>query len=248
MSRNNIHTHTLFCDGKDTPEELVKYALSCGCTEIGFSGHSFTDIPDDDPFCMTPEATKEYKQEINRLKLVYSDKIKIILGVEQDYYSDCDTSDYEYIIGSVHYVLKNGYYIPIDETSEIQINAVKKHYNGDFYAFIEDYYSLVGDLYNKTKCDIIGHFDLITKFNEGNCLFDENHPRYISAVDKALEKLFNFNVKFEINFGGVARGYKKTPYPSSVIKDKIINAGKPIIYTSDCHKKELLLFGIPNNT
>ena len=37
---SNFHTHTVFCDGADSPEELVLEALRLGCPEIGFSGRS----------------------------------------------------------------------------------------------------------------------------------------------------------------------------------------------------------------
>lgn len=48
--------------------------------------------------------------------------------------------------------------------------AVEKHYGGDYYAFAEDYYTLERDVVDRTGADIIGHFDLITKFNEGDAL------------------------------------------------------------------------------
>ena len=38
---SNFHTHTILCDGKDRPEELVLEALRLGCPAIGFSGHSY---------------------------------------------------------------------------------------------------------------------------------------------------------------------------------------------------------------
>lgn len=246
MRRGNLHTHTTFCDGVNTPEELVGYALSQGCTEIGFSGHSYTDIPDEHPFCMSEEGTLAYRAEINRLKEKYKGRIQILLGVEQDYFSPHAADGYDYVIGSVHYVRKDGVYLSVDDTRESQERAVREHYNGDFYAFAEDYYALVGDLYRKTGCDIVGHFDLITKFNEGNRLFDTNHPRYIAAADAALEKLLAAPVTFEINHGAVARGYRTTPYPEERILQKIRAAGKPLIHTSDCHRKEFFLFGVPD--
>lgn len=245
MRGGNLHTHSVFCDGKDTPEALVKYALANGCTEIGFSGHSFVDIPGNEPFCMSAEATAAYKQEVRRLKDLYRDKIRILLGVEQDYYSPADTADYEYVIGSVHYIQKDGEYLSVDKSKAAQIAAVKAHYGGDFYAFCEDYYALVGDVYRKTGCNIVGHFDLVTKFNEDGALFDPCHPRYIAAADAALDALFAEDVAFEINFGAIARGYRKTPYPDQRILQRIKEAGKPLIYTSDCHDKTQLLLGIP---
>ena len=39
--RQNLHTHTTFCDGKDTPEELIEAAIAKGFDSIGFSGHSY---------------------------------------------------------------------------------------------------------------------------------------------------------------------------------------------------------------
>ncbi len=247
MIINNYHTHTIFCDGKDTPEDIVKEAVSLGCTEIGFSGHSYTDTIDDEPFCMTKENTEKYKKEINRLKTVYGDKIKILSGVEQDYYSDASTADYDYVIGSVHYVLKDGCYISVDESREAQIRDVEKYYNGDFYEFANDYYKLVGDIYNKTKCDIVGHFDLITKFNENNDLFDTKNERYIKAYSEAVDKLLNKGLYFEVNYGAISRNYRTTPYPNQDILDILIKSNEKIIYSSDCHKKEDLLFGITKN-
>ena len=237
----NLHTHTLFCDGENSAEELVLKAIELGIDELGFSGHSYTFF--DESYCMSKQKTVEYKQEIHRLKEKYNEKIKILLGIEQDYYSNEPTDDYDYVIGSVHYVKKGEVYIPIDESKEILENAVKTYYNGDIYALIEDYYLCVSDIFNKTKCDIIGHFDLITKFNENNALFDENNERYIRAVDNALEKLFETDAIFEVNTGGMARGYKKTPYPSQRIIEKIKNRKKKLLFSSDCHNKEQLLYG-----
>ena len=82
----NLHTHTRFCDGKDSPEEIVEAALALGFQTLGFSGHSYTSF--DDSCCMTGEREEKYRQEIARLKEEYSDKIRILCGIEQDFYSD----------------------------------------------------------------------------------------------------------------------------------------------------------------
>ena len=60
----NYHTHTSFCDGKNTPEEIVLYAIEKGFTSIGFSGHGYT--PFDLRYCM--KDTEGYIKEISRLK------------------------------------------------------------------------------------------------------------------------------------------------------------------------------------
>lgn len=237
MIKSNFHTHTNFCDGKNTAEEMILSAIEKGFSHIGFSGHIYTDF--DESYCMSKEATKKYIAEIKSLKAKYKDKIKIYLGIEKDYYSKEPVNDFEYVIGSVHYVYKNGEYIPVDETSEIQKEAVNKHYNGDFLSFAKDYYEIVSE----AAGDIVGHLDLISKFNEGNVLFDETSPEYIKLAEEAIQKLIKKGKIFEINTGAMSRGYRKTPYPSKELI-KIINSlnGK-IMINSDAHEKSGIDFG-----
>lgn len=237
----NYHTHTTYCDGKTPAEEMVQKAIELGFGELGFSGHSYTEF-DLEP-CMTREGTEEYKKEITSLKQKYKDQIKILLGIEYDYHSVEPTDDYDYILGSVHYILKDGEYLCIDYSREKQIEAVNKYYNGDFYAYIEDYYATVADLYNKTKCDIIGHFDLIVKYNSDSSLFDTNHPRYIAAWQAAADAIIKTSAVVEINTGGIARGHVKHQYPSEEIIDYFKAHGKKMIFSSDCHNKDFLLCG-----
>ena len=242
MIPSNYHTHTTYCDGKNTPEEMVLEAIRLGCAEIGFSGHSYTAF--EDVCCMTPEGTREYKDCVRQLQKKYAGQIKILLGVEQDYYSEDPTDDYDYVIGSVHYVKKDGEYLTVDGSGDTQRDIVRRHYQGDFYAFIEDYYAIVSDVYNRTKCDIIGHFDLITKFNEKGVLFDTAHPRYRAAAVRALDALMQTPAAFEINTGAVARGYRSEPYPEGWILERLKKNNVRICRNSDAHAKEFLLFGL----
>ena len=46
----NFHTHSTFSDGKDEPEEIIKYAIECGFDALGFSDHAFMDH--DRRYCM----------------------------------------------------------------------------------------------------------------------------------------------------------------------------------------------------
>lgn len=237
----NFHTHTTYCDGKSTAEEMVQKAIELGLSKLGFSGHSYTEF-DLEP-CMTLDGTEDYKKEIASLKEKYKDKIEILLGIEYDYHSNCSLDGYDYVLGSVHYILKNGEYLCIDYSREKQIEAVDKYYSGDFYSYIEDYYKTVAQLYNKTKCDIIGHFDLIVKYNGDGSLFDVKHPRYIAAWRAAADAIIQTPAVVEINTGGIARGHVKEAYPSNEIIDYFKQKGKRLIFSSDCHNKNYLLCG-----
>jgi predicted metal-dependent phosphoesterase TrpH len=50
MIFTDLHVHTTFSDGKNTPEEVVLSAIDMGFDAIGFSGHGYTDF--DLTYCM----------------------------------------------------------------------------------------------------------------------------------------------------------------------------------------------------
>lgn len=241
IARANYHTHTTYCDGKSTAEEMVKAAIENNMTALGFSAHAY--MPIDNDFSLTKENTLKYKEEITRLKEKYKDKIRIYCGLEMDYFSEEVIGGFDYYIGSCHYVLKNGKYFGVDESEEAFIRNVKEGWAGDFYGFCEDYYSLVSDVLRKTGADIIGHFDLVTKFNEGDKLFQTEHPRYKEAVRSAIKKLVPEGVPFEINTGAIARGYRTEPYPSETILKEIKENNGKVIFSSDSHSDDTLGFG-----
>ena len=202
MINRDFHIHTTFSDGKCSPEELVLLAIEKGMTHIGFSDHSYT--PFDQGYCMTPENTDAYKTEIGRLKKKYSNKIAVYLGIEQDYYSDIPPKGYDYIIGSVHYVKAGGEYLPVDKSAPELREAISAHFGGEPLRFAREYFRTVGELCEKTGADIIGHFDLLTKFSEKDPLFDTSDPEYVSAWRDAADRLLARDVIFEINTGAIA--------------------------------------------
>ena len=121
MVKKDLHIHTVFCDGNNTPEEMVRSAIDMGLECIGFSAHSYTYF--DTSYAMTEDDTPKYIAEIKRLKGLFSGQIEILCGIEQDYYADSPLYDYDYIIGSVHYVLAGKKYIPVDETKDLLARA-----------------------------------------------------------------------------------------------------------------------------
>ncbi len=239
LSKINFHTHTNLCDGKNSLEEMVKKAIELGFSALGFSGHAYT--PCEPEYSMNPDETAIYQSEISRLRRKYGDKIDIFRGIEMDYYSYQNTSCFDYVIGSVHYLEKDGVYYSIDGSVERFVRTTEA-FGGDVYSFIEAYYDTLSDVVRKTNADIIGHFDLIEKFNEGEKFFSRSHPRYIAAAERALDSLLKTNAVFEINTGAMARGYRSVPYPEKWILERIIDGGARVILSSDCHDAEMLDF------
>ena len=242
MILKDLHCHTTYCDGQCSAAEMVRAAVDKGMECIGFSGHSYTFF--DERYCMSLSGAEEYVREVRALREEYRGVIDVLCGVEQDYYSTQSTDPFDYVIGSVHYVRgADGSYNPVDDDPDTLMRGVEKCFGGDVYSFARAYFDTVGDVVRGTGADIIGHFDLVSKFNEGGALFDEGDPRYVSAWKDAVDRLLPFGVPFEINTGAVSRGLRTHPYPSRDIIGYIKQRGGRFVLSSDSHRASTLCFG-----
>jgi histidinol-phosphatase (PHP family) len=95
----------------------------------------------------------------------------------------------------------------------------------------------------KMKLDIVGHIDLISKFNRGGMLFDECDERYLAAARRAVDALIPTGAYFEINTGVIPRGYRDIPYPAPAILEYIRSKGGKFILSGDTHRAENLCYG-----
>jgi len=234
-----LHTHSILCDGKDTLEEMVQTAIEKGFDSIGFSGHSFMDIYAE--FSMSEETVAKYKAEIARLQKTYGDQIRIYCGLEKDNYTTLSTEGYDYLIGSVHVVEHPQGLLFIDWTAERTRENIEKIFDGDGIAYAKHYFQAVADLPNYGSFDILGHFDLLTKFNEKEPdLFDTQNPEYRAAAIAAAEALVGKVKYFEVNTGAIGRGYRTTPYPDPFIIWEMKRLGFGAIISSDCHDRNFL--------
>ena len=233
----DLHMHTIWSDGTNTAEEMVQEAIRKGLEAVGISDHSSGD-----PCGMTLEQSADYRAEIAALKEKYAGQIRVLCGLERDYFTD-DFADYDYTIGSVHWLaMPDGHHVPVDYMAEKLREGADKYFGGDFYALAEAYYAMMAKVVEVTKCDIIGHFDLITKFIEQDPAFDTNHPRYVKAWQQAADELLKTGKPFEVNTGAISRGYRTTPYPAKEIRDYIREHGGKLIMSSDAHAKENIAF------
>lgn len=241
MTRGDYHMHTTFCDGKSTPEEMVLSALEQGLPRIGFSIH--TDCFDQLMFQPRPaEKMAAYRAEITRLKEAYRDRLEILCGAECDYFFPVDKKDYDYLLCSVHYLQTPDGLVPIDMSRDVLSNTVNTYYDGDYYRAAGEYFSTVARLGERCP-DVIGHFDLIMKYNEGDVLFDSQDPRYLSAAYAAVDALLPLGVPFEINTGALSRGYRTAPYPAEPILHYILAHGGKVVLNSDAHAAQNVAFG-----
>jgi histidinol-phosphatase (PHP family) len=241
MIKANFHTHSTFSDGANTPEEMVRTALSLGMTALGFSDHSPIGQECHGTTGMAFADENVYRQEIMRLKKTYADRLPIYLGIEQDSNSPATAYPYDYSIGSIHGIWAEGQYRAVDCSEAVMLETVRDFFGGDHYAYAERYFQAVAETANKYDPTFFGHIDLVAKYNEGGRYFDESHPRYRKAALAAVEALISTGKPFEINTGAISRGARITPYPAPFILKEIHDLGGKIILSGDSHSAQSLL-------
>jgi histidinol-phosphatase (PHP family) len=235
----NLHTHSTYCDGKDSIEGMIQSAIAQGFQSVGFSGHSYMYYAPD--HSMSLAGTEDYIKEVHAMKEKYRDQIDIFCGLEFDMYStDIDFSRYEYMIGTAHYLLIDGKQVGFDRTAPVVAGIINDYFGGDGMKYAKMYYETLAQLPTFGKFDILGHADLICKFSEKENFFDVNDPVYQKYAKDAIDALTGEIPIFEVNTGAISRGYRTTPYPHPFLLKFFKERGWKATISSDCHDARFL--------
>lgn len=226
----DYHMHTPLCKhaiGK--PIEYVRRAYELGLKVIGFSDHCPVPIGFDTECRMDLSQIKEYIEMVEEVKNnPYA--IEVLCGLEIDYVPGkmdevaALTRDYEfdYIIGSVHYVAD----CPFDNPDFIcKWNTLEK-----IEYIWNEYANLLKEMVRSFKIDIIGHIDLPKKFG----MFPSNTEIFLSKLSEVIQIASKRDVLIEINTAGKRKKVKEF-YPSSDIMKLIKKLGGSITFGSDAH-------------
>ena len=159
MILSNFHTHTIFCDGRDTAEAMADEAIRLGFSQLGFSGHMDPDIHMD---------INAYYKEIKRLREKYRGRLDILMGVELDNLYDPHVAEgAEYVIGSTHFLdIDSEIPMSVDNSEEMMETLCREYFGGDYYRLAKAYYELEAKVYDRLRCTFVGHFDLVVRFND----------------------------------------------------------------------------------
>ena len=234
--------HTTWCDGKDTPEAMVQAALERGFVAIGFSSHVL--LPVSDPWTLRPDNVDAYVADIRALAGKYKDRIKILCGMEADFITGMtrpDRSVYarlglDYIIGSVHEVVApGGERVPVDHKHELLADGIAARFGGDAQTFVRAYFAAQREMAATCDFDIIGHPDLVRKFNGTLRYFDETADWYREELILTADAFAASGKLVEVNTGGISRGWIDDAYPSPFFRQLLRERGVRFILGSDAH-------------
>lgn len=243
----NYHTHSTWCDGKDTPEAMVLAAIEKGFDTLGFSSHAM--LPQDDvDWVLTPEKAPRYAAEIRALAAKYAG-IRILCGVEADYVAggaNPDRATYaaispDYIIGSIHFVrAADGAVVPVDHSPELLKAGIDEHFGGSAERFVRDYFASEREMVARFDFDVVGHPDLVRKFNAKHPSFDEDAAWYREELERTADAIAASGKLVEVNTGAISRGWLDDAYPSPAFRQLLRARGVRFLLSSDAHAAESL--------
>ncbi len=224
----DYHSHTPLCKhATGTPEEYVEAAVAAGLTEYGISDHAPCRPEPFDDWRMLESELPEYFDFLDRAKTAAGDRINIRAGLECDWIKGCENFigelagkyDWDYLIGSVHYLGGWDFDNPkwLGKWAETDVDAVWT-----------EYWKTYAEMAESGLFDILAHPDLVKKFSyapEGDL------DRFYDPVIEAIAA--NGKV-IELNTAGFYKPCAEA-YPAPRFLELAASAGIGLVISSDAH-------------
>lgn len=236
----NLHSHTQFCDGRDTMAQIAAAAIDEGMMYFAFTPHSPVNV---ESSCnMKMADVPEYLEECNRLKVLYDGKMNILTSLEIDYlgHDFGPHTDYfqnmplDFRLGSVHFVPnKNGMQIDVDGGADNFKENLHLYFRDDLRYVVDKYFEQVLCMLEEGGIDLLGHFDKISGNASAVDPEIESNSWYEAYIDDVVSHLKGSGVVAEINTKGILD--RKRFYPNPRWWKKLIDAGIPLAVDSDAH-------------
>ncbi|MCH5199230.1 MAG: histidinol-phosphatase [Oscillospiraceae bacterium] len=224
----NYHTHTYRCShasGED--REYIQNAVTMGLKTLGFSDHSPMIFHSDyySEFRIKLKDTENYFSSISSLKEEFKDKIKILAGVEAEYYPGCFRDFLDYISAyPLDYMILGQHFIWEEE------NGIRSFKQTDDPKTLEEYYKNVLEAAQTGKFLYIAHPDVIN--------YTGNADAYNKLTKEFLREIKKYDIPLEINRLGF---YEKRQYPREAFWELCGEEGIKAVIGLDAHSPQVIL-------
>lgn len=220
------HLHTALCGhASGTPREYAQAALDAGLAGLCFTDHAPMPAWYDAPWRMRRDQLAQYVELIQGVQAEFAGRLEVRLGLEADFHPGTEryverllaAHDWDYVIGSVHYLGAWGFDNPEfeDEYAWRDLSEVYR-----------DYYALVEGAARSGLFDAIGHLDLPKKFGHTD-------PHGDAAL-KALDVIGAHGLSLDFNTAGWRKPVAEA-YPAPDLVRAAVLRGIPFVLGSDAH-------------
>ena len=265
MQNFNLHTHSIYSDGKSRPREIVEEAIRQGLTTLGFSEHG--PLPFDNTFSVKSANMPSYVTEIAQLKEEFKDRIDIYCALEADYLTGVsepfaltkEKYHLDYLIGGVHLVIKPALRqaqgpaktkdvepvetptISADEIWFIDGPKWEIYDEGLQKFFNGDIRHAVRRFFEQSNEMIENEqFDIIAHFDKikmhnRDRYFHEDELWYRKLAMETLDLIREKGLVMEINTRGIYKKRYNGFYPSPWLMEEACKMGVPAVISADAH-------------
>jgi len=224
---------------------VVEGAYAAGFTTYGLSEHCprwrARDLYPDESG-MTPEDLvrdfEAYIHAASALRDAWAGRMEVLVGFETEVVPSSrwpqamrelrSAVGCDYIIGSVHHVGDTC----IDYDAETTARLAEELGGRD--ALHERYFELVAQVADELRPEVIGHIDLIRKFDGHDPEFG---PRAVAALDRALDAIAAAGSALDVNAAPARRGVGPV-YPLVWILERARARSIPVTLGDDSHGPE----------
>lgn len=227
----DYHSHTPLCKhASGTPEAYVEAAVTAGLSEYGISDHAPCRPEPFDDWRMLECDLPEYFEWIERGRAAASGRINIRAGLECDWLTGCESficelarmHDWDYLIGSVHYLGGWDFDNPkwLGKWAETDVAAVWR-----------EYWKAYAEMAESGLFDILAHPDLVKKFSYAPAGdLDRFYEPVIDAIAAGGSVI-------ELNTAGWHKPCAEA-YPAPRFLELACSAGVGLVISSDAHAPE----------
>jgi len=236
----DYHMHTPRCHhASGTVREFAEAAMAAGMHEIGMSDHSPMPAGFMDDWRMAPSELHSYLTEVEQVRDALAADLTVRVGLEADFRPGSEAGvarlislyDWDYVIGSVHYI----------DDWDFDNPARLAHWDK---VGVEEVYCAYFDLVAQSAAtgmfDIIGHPDLIKKFGHRP---PEDSSRVLEAEEAMLQAVHKAGCALEISSAGLRKPVGEI-YPLPRIVKRAAELAIPFAYGSDAHGPDAVGHGM----
>ena len=224
----DYHVHTALCGhAVGELEDYVTVAIQKGLAELGFNDHAPVFNSLDPELTMAPDQLSEYVEQVRMLQEKHR-RPRIKLGMEADFVPGCEERlrqllgqyEFDYIYGSVHIIGDWRF-----DDSRFYPQGYAERDRDEAYG---EYFSLICQAARSGLFDVLGHLDLIKKF--------DYRPRgeIGHLLEETVQAIAAADVCVEVNTSGLRRPCAEI-YPGERILQLCHQQGVPVTLGSDAH-------------
>ena len=242
----DLHTHTKYSHGGNTPYEMFAAGQAKGLVYMGFTEHSPRPVGFDYTHEYREQLTRhlpDYVREVGELKAANANgPCRALFGMEMDWLegqeeftrASCASYDFDYLLGSVHFIGTWGFDDGAEPWKTFSQEECEKHYKSYFEAWER---MIRSGLFN-----IAAHPDLIKIFSVEQFHIWLAKPESQMLVRRGLTALLQQGMGMEISSAGLRKACREI-YPAPPIMVMAAELGLPVSFASDAHGTEDVGYG-----